>query len=368
MAVDTALVHAWQEQVRWCDELGSPFTARLLQALLAQWKAGGVLRDALPAWRGDPRKDAVPLRVAGALHAMALGGDAELATLFPPQVSNFDTARGPDVLRAAIERHAPLLREYLASPPQTNEIGRSAALLGGFAIIAKATRGLPLCTLEIGASAGLNQLWHRFGYELYTGDGGGLRWGEPDAAVRVRSEWRGHGPALPAHFDVRESAACDMAPIDLNQNGAAERLMSYVWADQAERLERLRAAITLARQRQIQVDTASADEWIEAKLARPRPGCVTVLYHSLVWQYLGEAAQQRIQAAMNKAALRANAGAPLAWLRFEPDAQGAIRLLLRLWPGGTTTLLADAHAHGRHVVWRPEVAAPDVDIRGGAKA
>jgi hypothetical protein len=44
---------------------------------------------------------------------------------------------------------------------QTNEIGRSCALLPGFLEVARHT-GLPLRLLEIGASAGLNLRWDYF--------------------------------------------------------------------------------------------------------------------------------------------------------------------------------------------------------------
>ena len=53
----------------------------------------------------------------------------------------------------------------MLSPPQTNEVLRSAALLGGFLTVAEET-GLPLRCLELGSSAGLNQSWDAYGYRL----------------------------------------------------------------------------------------------------------------------------------------------------------------------------------------------------------
>ena len=37
---------AWQRQIGWCDRAGSPFTARVLEAAMADWHAGGALREA----------------------------------------------------------------------------------------------------------------------------------------------------------------------------------------------------------------------------------------------------------------------------------------------------------------------------------
>ena len=55
---------AFAKQVAWCEQLGSPFTARVLRA---------VARDLPPPvrdWAGDPVADALPLRVAGELRVV----------------------------------------------------------------------------------------------------------------------------------------------------------------------------------------------------------------------------------------------------------------------------------------------------------
>ena len=41
MPTSTALIESFREQVRWCDKLGSAFTARLLEALVQDWQDGG---------------------------------------------------------------------------------------------------------------------------------------------------------------------------------------------------------------------------------------------------------------------------------------------------------------------------------------
>jgi hypothetical protein len=230
--------------------------------------------------------------------------------------------------------------------PQTNEIGRSAALLPGFALIAAHT-GLPLATFEIGASAGLNRLWPHFRYEL-----GGWRWGDVASPVTIHAEWRGAAPPLPARIEVAEQQACDIAPIDLNADGAALRLLSYVWPDQSDRLLRLRAAIELAQQRALRVEAADALPWVQRALAPARPGRATVLYHSVMWQYMPPATREALSAAITAAGARATREAPLAWLAFEPpNADAQMQLTLTLWPGGLPRVLARAHPHGRWVEW-----------------
>src|SRR6266496_3277181 len=82
------------------------------------------------------------------------------------------------VFRDALSEHRDRIRALLASGCQTNEVGRSAALLGGFLEVAHRSRK-PLVILEIGASAGLNLLWDRYRYESSQG-----AWGDAGSHVR----------------------------------------------------------------------------------------------------------------------------------------------------------------------------------------
>lgn len=345
MPSDTpSLVAAFEEQIGWCQRLGSPFTAALLRWLLDDWRAGGPLRTLLPDWPGDARADLVPLRLAGGLHALALARrPAALATLYPPAARAFDAAALAPLLRAALTDDAAHLRDFLAHAPQTNEVQRSAVLIAGYAAIGQET-GLPLALHEIGASAGLNLLWDRIGYRL-----GAQRWGDAHSPVQLVSDWRGAPPALPGRIDVVERHGNDLAPIDLHDPDAALRLRAYVWPDQAARAERLNGAIALAQQNPPALQAGDAADWVEQHVA-PRPGVATLLVHSVVWQYLPAATRERIAAALARAGAHASRAAPLAWLSMEFHASGApAELRLTLWPGGATRTLAHAHPHGEWV-------------------
>lgn len=346
--VSDALIDAFHEQVRWCDRLGSPFTARLLAWLADDWLAGGPMRALLPAWTaGPPAHDLVPLRIAGAFHALALSGrHADLARLYPPVAASFDAQALAPLLRRLLVDEAEHFRAYLASAPQTNEVMRSAVLIGGYAAVAQAT-GLPLALREIGASAGLNLLWDRFHFTL-----GGQRWGDAASPVHIASDWRGIAPVLPPRIDVADRRGNDLMPIDVGDAAAVLRLRSYVWPDQAARAARLQGAITLAQRESPVVEGGDAAAWVERELAAPQSGVATVLMHSVVWQYLPPATRTRIEAAIAAAAQRAIADAPLAWLRMEFYASGApAELRLTIWPGGDEKTLATAHPHGEWVEW-----------------
>ena len=346
--MNLAFVDAWRQQIDWCAGGGSPVTARVLEAALSDWLGGGTLRELIPDWNGDPLPDAVSLRVAGALHSLVLdGSDPELAAHYPPLATGFDPVAAPAAVRRALSVHRERIAEYLQHPPQTNEVGRSAALLGGFSAIAAQT-GLPLALREVGASAGLNLLWHRYRYEL----GEAITWGDPSSPVLIRSEWQGYRPPLLPDIAVASWQGCDAAPIDLGAAHAATRLASYVWPDQHERLARLQAAIALAKSLHVRVERADAVFYLQRELSARRNGETTVVYHSIVWQYLDAGTQAAIRSLLDAAGERATPAAPLAWLALEPPHPKARpQRVLTTWPGGQRVILATAQPHGRFVRW-----------------
>jgi hypothetical protein len=240
-----------------------------------------------------------------------------------------------DAVYGVLERDE--LRRLVENPVQTNEPGRCAALLGGFLELARAT-GLPLRLLEVGTSAGLNLRFDRYRYEL-----GGERWGPAASPVVIRTRLAGAGrPPLDTPLRIASRAGCDTRPVDARSEEGRLTLTSYVWPDQVERLERLRAALAVAREVDAPVERAGAADWIEARLAEPAPGTATVVFHSIVMQYLPEDERERFERAVR------NASDGVAWLRMEP-ADEAADVRLRL--GEEDRLIARAGYHGAFLDW-----------------
>ncbi len=149
---------AFRAQAAHCVELGSPFTARLCSLLADRLAPGDAVSDRVLGWPNEPsnRGDALPLRLAGALHGLVLEErDSGLAEVYPP--NDVPDAKLWAAVDAALTAHAPYILGRLDGPPQTNEVQRSAALAPGFLTVTALT-GLPLVTSELGASAGLNQI------------------------------------------------------------------------------------------------------------------------------------------------------------------------------------------------------------------
>jgi len=340
-------IYALALQAKACEVLESPLNAHLLRTCLEDFKAGGPTADILDNWDGNPVDGLVATRFIGGPHHLVLTGQAPaLAKHYPSVGGQFDPASFDPILLATLKSNIQFMRDFIKSPPQTNETRRSAVLLGGFLKIAQST-GYPLRCFEVGASAGLNLLWDQFSYTTAAGS-----WGNADSPVSISSEWRGSLPDLSTTIEVSERAGCDLNPVDLTRPDARLRMEAYVWADHDDRVDRLRAAMQMALDQNITVAKADAAEWASEKLATLPVGQTTVLYHSIAAQYFDDITAQRFTAIIEDAGNRATKDAPFAWLRFEHISLREFPYLtLTLWPGGEEVTLALAHPHGQSVDW-----------------
>ncbi|MFM9865712.1 MAG: DUF2332 domain-containing protein [Micropepsaceae bacterium] len=335
-------------QIMWCQQNGAPFTAQVLQAIRENLTGGGSLAALMTPWPGNPLADALVLRATGALHLMVRTNRApKLAAFYPGHGDKpWDPAAAGRVIENAVATHRAFVQDILSGPPQTNETGRAAVLMPGYAEIARRT-GLPLSILEIGASAGLNLLWDRFAYRY-----GDRFIGDANAPVTIEAEWRGPWCNVERLPTVVAKRGCDQAPIDLGRPGAADRLIAYVWPEQKARLARVEAAIALAGREKPPLEKADAGEWLERQLAAQVPGAATVVAHTIVWQYIAKETRQRIEALLKATGERATKAAPLAWLTLEQFAADQLpEVRLTLWPGGQTQKIATAHPHGAWIEW-----------------
>ena len=328
-------------QAHYCSANGAPIYGRLCGVLAEALTRDSAVGARVLDWAGEPTRDALPLRLCGGLHALVLAGeDAELAAVFAGAVT--DDAAIAAILQGALARHEAALMPWLDGPPQTNEPGRSGALMTGLIRLAQA-HGPRLELLEIGSSAGLNLLIDRYRFDL-----GGTIYGPADAAVTIRPAWTGPPPPC-VPLDIVSTRGCDIAPLDATDPAVAARLAAYVWPEAPERLVRVRAGIAMLRERGVSLARADAADWIEARLApRQAAGVTRVLMHSVVWQYLPEPTAERIRAAMAAAGARATAARPLGWVSMEPDrALGHQVVRVRSWPGDDAwQTVATSHAHG----------------------
>ena len=273
-------------------------------------------------------------------------GLPELTAAYPPAALENDQLW--TAVAKAVSEYDDELTTWLDSAPQTNEVARSAIILGG-ALLASRLTGLPLELLEIGASAGLNLNFDRYHYDL----GGGRTWGNPASPLTITSEWRGALPPLDAPLEILSRAGCDRNPLDAASPQDADRLIAYVWADQTERLARLRTALTLTAASGIKVEASDAEVWTAKQIAATaRPVAARYLFHTVVWQYLPKHTQDRITASLEAAGAAATPETPLVHFAVEGDGRTPhANLQLTIWPNKRIIDLGRANFHGRWVEW-----------------
>lgn len=353
-----ALRDAFLGQAHACADLGSPFMARLCALLAQRLQPDSPLTRRLFDWPGDvsARGASLPLRLAGALHALKLQGNARLAAVYPP-------AQGDDevlwrAVQSVLASEAGFINDFIDSAPQTNEVRRSAVLIAA-AHWLTARFDLPVALFELGASAGLNLIWDRYALALP-----GRTYGPADPVLTLAPDWSGPMPPK-AQPVITTRAGIDLNPIDLDDPGQRLRLLAYLWPDQPDRLARTRAAIAAAPPRPEQGD---AIDWLAERLA-PVPGQLRLICHTIAWQYFPAPARARGAAMIAKAGAQARPDSPLAWLAFEADghAPGAA-ISLRFWPGDEGVALGRADFHGRWVNWNPTPAAGRAGPQGPLSA
>ena len=320
----------------------------LLTLVADDIEAAGVFATILAGHEDASGRMALALRLLGGLHRLALDGRAAALHQWYPSTGGRWNAEAawPEIVLAATE-HAGYLREALEQPPQTNEVGRSAALIGGLLLLNRRFDA-PIRLCEIGCSAGLNLRADHYRYRRPDGE-----WGPPDSPVVVDDAWRGPLPPS-AQLQIIERQGFDIAPLDATSAEGELTLLSYVWPDQQARLDRLRGAIDIARRIPAELHRRNAiDAVSDLDVAS---GTLTVLWHSIMWQYLSVSEQQTVAAEVDELAARATPDAPFAHLTLEPhrrtaDAAVEFAVRARSWPAGEDRVLGVCSPHGPPVVW-----------------
>lgn len=344
------VVKALSGQALACEKLGSRMYADLMRRAAAD--PGPVVDVVGERYAGGgPLEQAVVLRLFGAVHRLVLSGRLpELAAHYPSVGGRYQGERTWTALRSVLTSRRGTIAPMLTAPPQTNEVGRSAALIGGLLHVAARTR-LPIRLLEIGASAGLNLRPDLYRYEY----GRGRAYGPDATPTVIRHAWSAGGalPPLDAPLRIVERAGCDPSPVDPTTDEGRLALMSFIWPDQTERFARTRGACTLAAGTPARLVATEGSKFLE-DLA-PRPGVATVVWHSITRQYVPVDEWERTEAALARAGAQAGPEAPVAHLSLEPRMRAGhvdFPLTLRLWPGERAEILGITHAHGTPVVWR----------------
>ena len=334
------LVRLFRQQASAVIMRGSPLYVGLLSRAADDVAVSGVVFDLLRSRAGERGGQALPLRLMASIHRLALLGEEPGLAAHLPSTGGDGRVEGAwEAMVEVISRRADDLDRLLDAPLQTNEPGRSRALISGFLAVAAQT-GKPLRILELGASAGLNLNLMRYRFDC-----GAHVVGDPDSALRFTSApWPEPIPPL----EVVEARGCDAHPLDPQLPADQLTLRSSVWADQPERFEALDAALTVAATHPPRVERAGLTDWIEA--IEPQDGTASVVFHSVVEQYLEPDVGEHLTETMGRLLREATPRAPVAWLSLERaaggESYGRAELRLATSPDPRRRLLGHVSYHG----------------------
>ena len=340
----------FRRQAEACANLGSPMYADLLTRLADDLEAGGVTAEVVAGHEDDPGPSALGLRLMGSVHRLVLQRRAgELATFYPSVGGTWEPERGWAAFARLVAEEPAAVREWLDRPPQTNEVGRSGALMGGLLHVGESFDH-PVRLFEIGSSGGLNLLADRFAYV----DEAGTTYGEATSAVRLDGAWRGRTLTPWPELKIVERVGSDVMPVDVTTTEGRLTLTAYVWPDQTHRHERLRGALEIAQRVPLEVRREDAVSFVQG--IEPAPGSTSVLWHSVMWQYLSADEQAAVSARIAGLGEQATEEAPFAHLFLEPtrrtpDSPHDFLVVLELWPTGERRILGDSAGHGMPTTW-----------------
>jgi hypothetical protein len=301
------------------EQGGSKLYASLARSLADDPLVEQLVGDHEPRWEA-------PLRLFGGVHYLELSGMVQHPW---------------GKLRGVLEANRDWLQRFVAEQPiQTNEVQRCWGLLPGFL---SAADGRVVDLIELGPSGGLNLFWDRYGYRY-----GEDRWGDEGASLELAGRAEGGPPRelLSTSVEVGRRIGIDRRPVDVSTDHGARLLEAFVWADQTDRLERVRRAIEIARPDPPRLLDGDYVEVLPALLAGRNLDRLTVVYHSVSTVYLRGEERDHLDAILAEEGERGS----LARLSYEVDRDTptfhGFALDLELWPGGSMRLARlDGHAN-----------------------
>jgi hypothetical protein len=249
---------------------------------------------------------------------------------------------------------------------QTNEVGRSAALVPAVSVVASRF-DQPLALIEIGASAGLNLMLDRYCIR-YEPRG---RLGPEDSPVQIACQLRGpRHPAWDAPApEIVSRIGIDRAPVDVYDDDAVGWLRACLWPDVPGRIERFDAAIAVARADPPALLSGDALDLFDSAVADVPDGVLPCLISTWVLAYLSPEARAELHHKVEALAqdrplayLTAEYEMTVPWLgpatRRPAMASGELptRFGLAIWEDGhlETTLLGWMHSHALWLEWLDE--------------
>jgi hypothetical protein len=293
------------------EQGGSKLYASLARSLADEPIVEALVGEHEPKWEA-------PLRLFGGVHYLELSGMVQ-----HPWAK----------VRGVLEANREWLARFVAEQPiQTNEVQRCWGLLPAFLTVADGRR-LDLIELY------LDRYAYRYGEE---------HWGDRGAGLMLSGRAEGGPPPnlLRTEGEVGSRIGIDRRPVDVTTDHGARLLEAFVWADQTDRLDRVRRAIEIAREDPPRLLDGDYVEVLPALLAERDLDALTVVYHSVSTVYLRQEERDCLDEILAEEGRRGS----IARISYEVDRDTTtfhgFALDAETWPGGRRRLaLLDGHAN-----------------------
>jgi hypothetical protein len=308
----------------------------------------------------------------GAVHRLVLRGVAHPLAAYYPSVAGdaaLPAAGAGPALESFARAYAAELAETIRTRlVQTSVVQRTLGLrIGLGAIAARSARAPlagPLHVIEVGASAGLNLRFDRYGYRL-SGDRygpAGQQYGDPDSPVQLAAEV--YGPAPLPDLDrmpvIGRVQGIDLNPVDAADPDAREWLEALVWPENHAQRELLGRALAAVAADPPPIAAGDAVDVLPELAAGLPAGEPRLVFHAATRIHVPRERRAAFDAAIQAAGATGPLwhlsveGAPQPDPRSSPTRYGA-GLQLRD-PSGDTRTVAVVDGHLRWIETLDEVA------------
>jgi len=322
--VNASYMRAWGKHAH-----GSPLYAELVEVVA---KDAELLRVMNRIQHLPP-----PNLMFGAVQYLLMDGeDGDLARHYPSIVEDPipPAGAGPKFRSFVLAHEEEIVEVGNTRYTQTNECRRCVALLP--MVMMAGFRAFHL--IDVGASAGLNLGLDEYGYSYNDKE---RRPGRP----MLEAESRGVDPTL-ADIEVFSRTGLDLNPLDPADPGARRWLDALIWPEHVERRARLRSALEMISNLDIEMISGNALKTLPGALDRLPAGEPAVVMSSFTLNQFDAAERDRLESIVSVARTarpvhRVSMGEALDkaddWARLVVD------------DGRGTTFVGQAHPHGEWI-------------------
>ena len=326
-------------------ELASPLYAELAYAVSEDPE---LLALAAHARRRQPP----PNMLFGAVQYLLLRGAEHPLAAHYPIVSGKPRPMAPaaPAFRDFCRTHAAEVAELVRTRrTQTNVVRRCTCLVPALSIVSREARGRPLHLIDLGASAGLNLNFDRYGVRYTRAGREVLGWGDAGAVVQLEAELRGNAlPGLEPEIAVGARIGVELDPVDALDPEALLWLRALIWPEHLERHQRLVDAAEELRVHPVRLLEGDAAEVLPHLLAAAPDDEALTVYTTVALYQFPRATRDGLEATLLDASRRRP-----VW-RVALEGLDTMELTLTRYRDGSaapTELLATASPHGWWLEW-----------------